>query len=601
MKEPRKSTVGELFSGDVEYFVPRYQRTFDWKGESEVSDLIQDLIAATESKSNDNLYLGPVIFDVSEEKASTKIEIIDGQQRITTLLILLMAMRDFARIDLSDESVAQSLQKHISNSDALSMGTSHRLTPSPVIGRIFPLMSDYSWDGKFPAFVLEAGKRVGIKREVNRVKSIYQFCRSQIEDIAKADPLRFKNLARHLRDKTFVIKIEIEDRAEAFEVFERTNARGKGLEVADLLKNYIFSKEDDILADDLDQLWDDITQSFGGSQLKALKQFWVARAGKVNARELYRNLRVYAEKKGVNDFLQELKDFADFYQAFHSDDPDVMRSWLLSIGFPKENMLLEEFRRSVGVLKLFNITQPLPLIYSTCRSFRLAHGDKKEAKRVLTLLRSLEYFHFVNNKVGGRIGNESENAYAQFGERIYREEKLESLSEVAEWFKANMLNREEFAASFASLSYENKPDRNVIRYVFDRLANEGVKDGQSLDLLDLKSAQHGVRSSFDIEHLAAQSLIAEGQDTEIYHSIGNLIVIPKQINGILSNKSFSEKMAVLSEPHKYPNNIKHVPSYLQAFVAEFGQSDWDQSDIKARTDSLAKASYEVASTKARYA
>ena len=47
----------------------------------------------------------------------------------------------------------------------------------------------------------------------------------------------------------FIIKIEIEERSEAFEVFERTNARGKGLEVSDLLKNYIFSQEENIIED----------------------------------------------------------------------------------------------------------------------------------------------------------------------------------------------------------------------------------------------------------------------------------------------------------------------------------------------------------------
>jgi hypothetical protein len=263
-------------------------------------------------------------------------------------------------------------------------------------------------------------------------------------------------------------------------------------------------------------------------------------------------------------------------------------------------MLLEEFRRSIGVLKLFNITQAVPVIFSSSRAFRLIGGDKSEAKRLLTLLRSLEYFHFVNNKVGGRIGNESENAYARFSEKIYAEESLGSLSDVSAWFTDNLLSLEEFAASFTGLSYENKADRNVIRYVFDRLVNDGVKDGQSLDLLDLKSAQHGVRSSFDIEHLTAQSLSADDEEAEIYHSIGNLIVIPKQINGILSNKSFPEKMTVLREPYKFDNNIKNVPSYLQAFVAEFGDIDWSPDAIRQRARILAEAAYDLASTKSHY-
>ncbi|HET6940566.1 MAG TPA: DUF262 domain-containing protein [Sphingomicrobium sp.] len=600
MKEPRKSTVGELFSGDTEYFVPRYQRAFDWKGDTEVSDLLQDLFAATDSKINDNLYLGPVIFDVSEEKATTKVEIIDGQQRLTTLLLLLIAMREYARKHLHDESVAQSIQKHISNSDALSATTSHRLTPSPVIGRIFPLMSDYSWDGKFPTWVQEGQKRVGIKREANRIRSIYDFCYKQISGFTDGDGMRFKNLARHLRDKTFVVKIEIEDRSEAFEVFERTNARGKGLEVADLLKNYIFSKEGDVLSDDLDQLWDNTTESFGGSQLKGLKQFWISRSGKVNARDLYRSIRLYADELGINGFLSELSEFSSFYAAYNSDDSDLLRSWLLGIGFPKESMLIEEFRRSIGVLKLFNITQTVPLVFSACRALRLTAGDKVDAKRLLSLLRSLEYFHFVNNKVGGRIGNETEQAYARFSEKIYHDATLQALPEVIGWFGETMLNRDEFVASFSSLSYENKADRSIIRYVFDRIVNNGVKDGQSIDLLDLKAAHQGVRASYDIEHLTAQAFITDDESFEVYHSVGNLIVIPKQINGILGNKTFEQKMAVLREPHKFDNNIKNVPSYLQQFVAEYGEKDWSEEGIRDRAQRLAEESYLIASTTSQY-
>lgn len=79
MKEPRKSSIGELFAGDTQYVIPRYQRNFDWKSESQVSDLMSDLISTTESNANDNLYLGAMIFDVSEHKAKTTIEVIDGQ------------------------------------------------------------------------------------------------------------------------------------------------------------------------------------------------------------------------------------------------------------------------------------------------------------------------------------------------------------------------------------------------------------------------------------------------------------------------------------------------------------------------------------------
>lgn len=263
-------------------------------------------------------------------------------------------------------------------------------------------------------------------------------------------------------------------------------------------------------------------------------------------------------------------------------------------------MLFREFHRSISVLRSFNITQPVPLIFSILRSFYNSGGDKGEAKKLLSLVRAIEFFHIANNKVGGRIGSESENKYAEFSEKVFEDEDLSALPAIKGWFENAVLSEEEFLASFVNLSYENKSERNTIRYVFDRLVNDGVKDGQTLDLLDVISAQSGVRPSYDIEHLTPQSHAEDEDDQSVYDSIGNLIVIPKQINGILGNKSFSEKIEVLKNPHKHDNNIKNVPSYLQAFVEEVDGIDWNESTIRERAKSLGKQVFQVLSSKSSY-
>lgn len=607
MKEPRKSTIGQLLTGGVEYVIPRYQRAYDWKSDTQVGEFIDDLIAACESEQNEHLYLGPMIFDATEEKTKTTTFVIDGQQRLTTTLILLMALRDTIRWDLEKISVAEKIQELIANYDPLSSeenassADGRRLSPSPVIGHIFPVMTNFNWDGRFPSKALNSeGKWVGIKREVNRVKPIYQFCRSRIKDYIGIDLEKAKRFAKHLRDNTFVIRIDIEDSSEAFEIFERTNARGKELEVTDLLKNYLFSKEKEYLEDDLDERWDTIVSDFGSSPIKALKQFWISRAGKVNSRQLYRNIRSYAEELGVNEFLDELAWFSDFYRVYNNPDYAAVVDLLKEHNFPKEKMLFKEFHRSISVLRLFNITQPIPLIFSALRSFYQAEGQKKDAKKILSLVRTIEFFHIANNKVGGRIGNETEGKYAEFSEQIFSDEDLVAVPAVTNWFKGAILSEEEFLASFVNLSYQNKSERNTIRYVFDRLVNDGVKDGQTLDLLDVVSSQSGLRPSFDIEHLAPQSHAEDEEERQTFDSIGNLLIIPKQINGILGDKTFLEKMEVLQNPHKFDNKIKNVPSYLQEFVEKYKDSEWNETEIQKRASGIGKAVFEVLSQRSFY-
>lgn len=179
--------------------IPRYQRAYDWKSDSQVGEFIADLIAAAESKEREYLYLGPMIFDSSSDKKKTTISVIDGQQRLTTTLILLMALRDYVRFELSNESVAQSVQQLISNSDALSSKAHHRLIPSPVIANVFPLMSDYAWDGKFPSKLTVNGKQVGIKREVSKVRPIYDFCKAQVQEYAGIDLDKAREFAMQIR------------------------------------------------------------------------------------------------------------------------------------------------------------------------------------------------------------------------------------------------------------------------------------------------------------------------------------------------------------------------------------------------------------------
>jgi uncharacterized protein with ParB-like and HNH nuclease domain len=600
MREPRKFSVGQLLQDSTQYIIPPYQRGYDWKGDAQVRDLFVDLTGCIESSYADSLFLGTMIFDVSQEKEKGILDVIDGQQRLTTILITLMAARDYARDALADEGLAQSIQKYISNADALSDSAHHRLDPSNTIADVFAMMCEYEWDRSFPSIIKRDNKNISVRRQVSRLKPIYEFCLAEIETFCGLDKAKFKKLANQIVQHTFVIRIEIEDRAEAFEIFERTNARGKGLEVSDLLKNFLFSKQKEYTDESIADVWDEIVEGFGDNLLRALKYFWISRKGAVTSRDLYRKLRYYAGDVGVSQFIAELREFSRYYQAYNADDPSVTKEWLIAQEFPPNDMYLKEFRRACSILRLFGVTQVIPFIFSLIKAYRNGERSEKAAKRVLSTIRTLESFHFVNNKVCNRIGNETEKAYADFSEKLFHAVGLSETDTIRNWFQGAMASVEEFTGSFSAISYQNRTDRTTIRYVFDKLVNVGIKDGQRLDLVDIDAIQRGIQSSYDIEHLLSQSDADSDVAQEYIHQIGNLIVIPKQINGIMGNASFSLKMDMLRQPWTYDNNIKHVPTYLQEFVTQYGEVSWDEAAIRMRTVSLAKHVHEVASTKNTY-
>jgi hypothetical protein len=598
MREPRKFSVGEILRNEIRYVIPLYQRGYDWKGDAQVRDLFVDLISSIESPFSDNLFLGTMIFDVAEEKSGV-IEVIDGQQRLTTLVITILAARDYARDVLNNEALSQLLQSHISNSDALTEVAHHRLQASESIADVLDLMSDYDWDRIFPSTIKKNGKNISVKRQVAKVKPIYEFCKQEIGSFAGGDVGSLKKFVKQLLHKTSIIKIEIEDQAEAFEIFERTNARGKSLEVADLLKNFLFSKQKEY-SDDIAELWDELTEAFGSNILRALKYYWVSRKGSVTSRDLYRKIRYHAHEIGIPTFVEELREFSKYYNAYHTDDATVVKEWLLAQSFPQNDMYLNEFRRICSIFKLFGVTQVVPFIFSLVRAYTKGGGGEKEAKKVLSTLRTLESFHFVNTRLLGRFENKAEKVYAEFSEQLFHSKGLAPTVEIEEWFANEMGTEQELHAGLAALSYESRTDRLTIRYVFDKIANVGMKDGQRVDLVDIQSVEKGIKPSFDIEHLLSQAAGKKEEDSEYVHQIGNLIVIPRQINGILGDASFEAKMDMLRHPDRYSNNIKHVPSYLQDFVNCYGAGPWGKDEIVSRTAHLASAAYKAAKFQSAY-
>ncbi|MBL0120557.1 MAG: DUF262 domain-containing protein [Saprospiraceae bacterium] len=89
--KPQSLTVGELFGNkDALYQIPKYQRPYSW-GEDQLSTLWDDLIEAQQFEPN--YFLGSII-TAKPEEASNYLDIVDGQQRLTTLLILLCVCRD---------------------------------------------------------------------------------------------------------------------------------------------------------------------------------------------------------------------------------------------------------------------------------------------------------------------------------------------------------------------------------------------------------------------------------------------------------------------------------------------------------------------------
>jgi uncharacterized protein with ParB-like and HNH nuclease domain len=441
MIKPVSKTIDEILSSPrANFSVPNYQRSFDW-GRGELQELIDDL-RGLQGKKHKELFLGNFIFDVSD---SDDQKIVDGQQRLTTISLIFIAIREQAK-KLNELDLAYEVRNYLSSYSIGKKINRVKFKVSSNIRDIFDYMAHPDWKGDFPENI--NGK--SIKRQINKVKPIYNFVRGSLSQLRVEELIEFYTGLL----KTYVVVLEVEDNQDIFSVFERTNARGLDLNIGDLLKNYIFSAKQDEFVDK----WSEIVDNANGSLPRVFKYFWISRKGYIQQSNLYRSIKDYVKvlneqnsSNGMRVFVDELHAFSRYYKTTQSLEAEVVREWLTEFGLSdlaKNEDYYHRINRVFQALKFFKVTQAYPLIYSIFVFYK-ASGTKAP-KMLFKVLDSIEKYHFVNNVISGRVGNEVEKFYAETAVKIYDskekfQDKIESI--LTELRKKRAL-KDEFASNF---------------------------------------------------------------------------------------------------------------------------------------------------------
>src|SRR3989344_5724381 len=372
MIQPKSRTLDDIFSdGQNRIIIPNYQRSFDWS-KNEVQELITDLETTGKSDSS-RLFLGSFVFDNSVEG---ELKVVDGQQRLTTIALVLLACRAVAKKN-KQHDLSQEIQKKLTFTDS-STGkkVSERITVSPSIRDVFQYICDNSWNGEFPVKI----KNKPVKRQTNKIKPVYDYI---FDEIRRYKSEELSNFLRVLY-RAYVIEILITDPLEAFDIFERTNARGLDLNIADLLKNYLFASVTDPT---IGEKWDEITENSENTLQRMLKYFWVSGHGYAQKKDLYRNLKIYGDETGAEVLTDELYKFSRFYRAVRSLDESRIKEWLLESGLnplAENEGYINQIRRVFEALKLFHVTQAYPLTYSIFIAYKNSGTDLKLTKLFLS-------------------------------------------------------------------------------------------------------------------------------------------------------------------------------------------------------------------------
>lgn len=228
-----QKTVKELFENKKsDFLIPDYQRPYAW-GESECLTLWEDIFSFAFpdndkdkfNSSNDEYFLGPIVTFKNDDG---KMEIIDGQQRLTTLMLFLRAF--YARYgnmqDSESKATRENIEKCIWKTDEFGKPNMNALK----------INSEVATDNDKGEFLSILKDGIAYKEMKSNYAANYRFFQTKTEEFLNAFPGYFSYLPIRILNNCILLPIEAESQDTALRIFSTLNDRGKPLSDADIFK-----------------------------------------------------------------------------------------------------------------------------------------------------------------------------------------------------------------------------------------------------------------------------------------------------------------------------------------------------------------------------
>jgi uncharacterized protein with ParB-like and HNH nuclease domain len=339
--DSRLMTFGELLAtNNAVYVVPSFQRDYSWT-ETEVEQLWNDIKETIEEERSE-YFMGAVVVNNSTKP---QLSLIDGQQRVTTIFILMCVLRDIAK-QREDEQLAQTIsQQYLGSFNLRTRKIESKLVLNEKNNLFY---QEYIVESKPIDNLKEVVKKKNLDQSnkllINAYLVLYQKVQERLEKASDFAEIIIQ-IEECVRDKLICILISVSDEANSYLIFETLNDRGLELSVADLLKNYLFSRAGKKIKD-FQSAWTEINKEIDRAELtKFIRYYWLSRYGVVREKDLYRNITKKIQNPSeIASFVSELRDASEVYSAFDKPDSPIWNSYDSSV------------KKDLELLRLFNVT-----------------------------------------------------------------------------------------------------------------------------------------------------------------------------------------------------------------------------------------------------
>jgi Protein of unknown function DUF262/Protein of unknown function (DUF1524) len=555
-------TYRKLMGNGLTYRIPPFQRDYSWT-EEEWEDLWLDILDTLSPTGETNHYLGYIVLQSQDDRT---FDVIDGQQRLTTLsLIILAALKNLQRLidagkdpERSRQRLEQLRQTYIGYLDPVTLLPRSKLSLNRQNDRYYQTYL-VTLPEKLPQRGFKASEHLLRKAFTWFDKKLEQYVNKSQESDKGMVLAQFVD---RLSDSLFFTVITVTDELNAYRVFETLNARGVRLSSTDLLKNYLFSvinkgSEHERELQTLEERWETMVGRLGSESFPDfLRIHWNSRHSFARQSELFKKIR------------GKVKDRSAAFELLRSMDEDI--DIYLGLSQPEISDWSKVAKNAAQKLKMFGVRQPFSLLLTVHRHFSTSDFE--------TILKACVIISFRYHTICSLPPQEQERVYTQVANKVSNRtytKALEIILALKEIYPEDKI----FQSAFATRIIQTKLPRNrrIVRYILCQLERKLTNQEYDFD-----------SDTFNIEHILPQNpesgwenFTDEEVDALIYR-LGNMTLCETDLNREIGNGEYTHKKEGYSRS-KFALTLK---------IAEENQ-DWNSARITARQNWMAKQAVSI--------
>ncbi len=543
-----------IISSDNIYQVPLFQRDYSW-----VEDNWDDLWLDIQNAINDNTrhYMGSIVLI---KKGIKLFEIIDGQQRLTTLSILALSC-----IKILNELIQDGIDKenNLERKDILMRKFIGYKSPSSLLFSNKIKLNNEN-NPVYSSYLIQFDEVNNYQRLTKSNKLLidaYNFFYNKLKNEVynnDGSAIEIVEYLEYVGDHLQFIQITVVDELNAYLVFETLNDRGIPLTVTDLFKNFLFSKIPEADHEHIKNKWDNILRFVKYKDFASfLRYFWISRNRLVTEKEMFK-----AVKKSLNDtndvlqIISDLEIHSELFNALSDPHDDLWKG-------------KKEIIKYLCELQLYNIKQPYPLLMVSFEKLKL-----EDFERVLEICSVISFRYTV---ICGFKTNIIEQVYNRAAIKVFNGQikyPREILNELRQLYVADEI----FQNSFTLKSIKTSSKSSLVRYILYSIENHISNNPITNYNEDDGTIEHILPENPDERW--GGNFVKDIQKDFIYR-LGNYTLLERKLNNECEGHKIEIKKGIyqkskykMSQDFEYdlwnPQKLKH----RQAKLAKYAKQLW---------------------------